>query len=234
MLFITESCNILLHFPLELIIAIFESILSTFTNSTPNSLPVLQIFYVCPNPLDSLAIFLATSPLEPSTLFQPGLGGCATGLLHSCHVIDLSASLRWCFPSLGAGRAWPHRPVLTITQQKTPGAPCALSRRQLSPPTTVASLDSELHLFHSGETRRLCLGFSSAHWGLGTPGSELKQFTGFHSFCFPASGTTVLHCQKATVFTHFAQCFSCCRGEGKSGPCYSILAKSITYIFSFK
>ena len=94
MLFITESCSILLHFPLELIIAVFESILSTFTNSTPNSLPVLQIFCVCPNPLGSLAIFLAISPLESSTLLQPGLGGCATGLLHSCHVISI-----YCHPA---------------------------------------------------------------------------------------------------------------------------------------
>ena len=62
MLLITESCTI--HFPLELIIAVLESILSIFTNSTPKSPPALQIFFhIHPDPLGSLGLASSWRPL---------------------------------------------------------------------------------------------------------------------------------------------------------------------------
>ena len=114
------------------------------------------------------------------------------------------------------GPEWPNLPLqvrLTdVAQQKTPG--CPLHSPVSSP---GGSFLPELQLVYKGETGRPCLGFSSPHWGLGTPGSELKQSTDAPAFASPLQGP-LSYIASQPLFVYSLPRVSVEAGENKPVP----------------
>lgn len=74
-----------------------------------------------------------------------------------------------------------------------------------------------LQLVHKGETGRPCLDFFFPHWGLGTPGSDLKQSTDAPAFASPLQGP-LSYITSQPLFVYSLPRVSVEAGESKPVP----------------